>query len=217
MTLFGGLVESALSRVIRPLRPFFPPEVAGFVVIVVGVAVGTLRARSLLGIGAAERATGADLAVGGLSLATMIAFNVWGSGMARVCCALIGMAVGYAATAAGGLLRAADVKTLADAPFLHLPSLVHPLWAFDTALALPFVAALAATLRAMGDVTTCQRINDADWTRPRLTSLSGGVLASGIATTAAGLLGSIGVNTLTSSVGLTAATGVASLCRARAS
>ena len=211
MTLFGGLIESALSRVIRPLRPFFPPEVAGFVVIVVGVTVGSLGARSLLGIGAPEPATGADLAVGGLSLATMIAFNVWGSGIARVCCALIGMALGYAAAAAGGLLRAAELKTLTDAPFVHLPGLAHPLWTFDTALALPFaVAALAATLRTMGDVTTCQRINDAEWTRPSLTSVSGGVLANGIATSAAGLLGTIGVNTLTSSVGLTAATGVAS-------
>jgi len=195
MTLFGGLIESALSRVIRPLRPFFPPEVAGFVVIVVGVTVGSLGARGLLGIGAPEPATGADLAVGGLSLATMIAFNVWGSGIARVCCALIGMALGYAAAAAGGLLRTADLKTLTDAPFVHVPGLAHPLWTFDTALALPFaVAALAATLRTMGDVTTCQRINDAEWTRPSLTSVSGGVLANGIATSAAGLLGTIGVN-----------------------
>ena len=94
---------------------------------------------------------------------------------------------------------------------MHVPGLAHPLWTFDTALALPFaVAALAATLRTMGDVTTCQRINDAEWTRPSLTSVSGGVLANGIATSAAGLLGTIGVNTLTSSVGLTAATGVAS-------
>ena len=211
MTLFGGLVESAISRVIRPLRPFFPPEVAGFVVLVVGVTVGALGARNLFGIGMAERAGGADLAVAGLSLATMIALNVWGSGLARACCALVGMAAGYAAAAAAGLFHAADLKAVTDAPFLHLPSLAHPLWTFDAGLALPFaVAAFAASLRAMGDVTTCQRMNDADWTRPSLTSLSGGVLANGIATTAAGLFGTIGVNTLTSSVGLAAATGVAS-------
>jgi len=211
MTLFGGLVESALSRVIRPLRPFFPPEVAGFVVLVVGVTLGALGARNLFGVGATDHAGGADLAVAGLSLATMVAFNVWGTGLARACCALIGMAVGYAGAAAAGLFRAADLMAVTDAPFLHLPSLAHPLWRFDVGLALPFaVAALAASLRAMGDVTTCQRMNDAEWTRPSLTSLSGGVLANGIATTAAGLLGTIGVNTLTSSVGLAAATGVAS-------
>lgn len=210
MTLFGGLVETALSRVIRPLRPFFPPEVAGFVVVVVGVTLGTLGARNLLAAGGGH-AGAADLGVAGLSLATMIAFNVWGTGLARACCALIGMVVGYAAAAAADLLRAADFKAVVDAPFVHLPSLAHPLWSFDAGLALPFaVAALAASLRTMGDVTTCQRINDAEWTRPSLRSLGGGVLANGLATTAAGVFGTIGVNTVTSCVGLAAATGVAS-------
>jgi xanthine/uracil permease len=41
MTLFGGMVEAALSRVLRPLRPFFPPEIAGFVVVMVGVTLGS--------------------------------------------------------------------------------------------------------------------------------------------------------------------------------
>jgi len=72
------------------------------------------------------------------------------------------------------------------------------------------VAALAACLRAMGDITTCQKINDAEWTRPRIRSISGGVLANGLATATAGICGTIGVNTLTSSVGLAGATGVTS-------
>jgi NCS2 family nucleobase:cation symporter-2 len=82
---------------------------------------------------------------------------------------------------------------------------------FDLGLAIPFgVAALAACLRTMGDITTCQKINDAEWTRPGMRSISGGVLANGMATAAAGICGTIGVNTLTSSVGLTSATGVTS-------
>jgi NCS2 family nucleobase:cation symporter-2 len=62
----------------------------------------------------------------------------------------------------------------------------------------------------MGDVTTCQKINDAEWTRPNMRSISGGTLANGLSTATAGLLGTIGVNTLTSSVGLSGATGVTS-------
>jgi xanthine permease XanP len=211
MTVFGGLIETALSRVLRPLRPFFPPEIAGFVVLVVGVTLGALGTRNLLGIGGAEQARGPDLAVAAVSLTTMVALNVWGTGLARVCCALVGMIAGYAAAGVAGILTAADFRAVAEAPFFHIPSLAHPMWRFDVALAIPFgVAALAACLRAMGDVTTCQKMNDAEWMRPSLRSLSGGVLANGIGTTAAGLLGTIGINTLTSSVGLAAATGVAS-------
>lgn len=211
MTLFGGLIEGALSRVLRPLRPFFPPEMAGFVVVMVGVTLGNLGMRSVLGIGTPLGAGPRDLAVTGITLATMVALNVWTRGSVRVFCALIGMVAGYLAAALAGSLTAADLARFEEAPFLHVPDMIHGGWRFDATLAVPFaVAALAACLRAMGDVTTCQKINDAEWTRPSMRSLSGGVLANAISTTSAGLLGTIGVNTLTSSVGLAGATGVTS-------
>ena len=211
MTLFGGVIESALSRVLRPLRPFFPPEIAGLVVVVVGVTLGSLGMRHVLGVGTAGGAGAGHLAVVAVSLATMVALNVWTKGTLRVFCALIGMVAGYVAAAIAGDLTLADLKPVQAAPLIHLPNLSHPGWSFDRALAVPFaVAAFAACLRAMGDVTTCQKINDAEWTRPSMRSLSGGVLANGISTAAAGLLGTIGVNTLTSGVGLAGATGVTS-------
>ena len=40
MTLFGGVIEAALSRVLIRLRPYFPSEISGFVVTMIGVAVG---------------------------------------------------------------------------------------------------------------------------------------------------------------------------------
>jgi NCS2 family nucleobase:cation symporter-2 len=36
MTAFGGLVEIALSRALRRLRPYFPSEISGVVVVMVG-------------------------------------------------------------------------------------------------------------------------------------------------------------------------------------
>ena len=32
MTVFAGAVEITIARLMRPLRPFMPPEIAGFVV-----------------------------------------------------------------------------------------------------------------------------------------------------------------------------------------
>jgi NCS2 family nucleobase:cation symporter-2 len=94
---------------------------------------------------------------------------------------------------------------------LRLPDASHVHWAFDTSLMIPFaVAAVAVSLRAMGDVTICQKTNDAAWTRPDMRSISGGALANGLSTALAGLLGTIGTNTSTSNVGLAAATGVTS-------
>jgi xanthine permease XanP len=95
--------------------------------------------------------------------------------------------------------------------FVRLPRLDHVSWSFDPVLLAPFVvASLAATLRAMGDVSNAQRINDADWVRPKFASLAGGVAANGIAVIFCGLVGSSGVNTSSSSIGLSGATGVTS-------
>ena len=211
MTLFGGLLEVGLSRVFRRLRPLFPAEIAGYVVVAVGMTLGAVGMRNILNIDAPQGASARDFAVAAASLATMVGLNVWTKGLPRLFCALLGMGVGYTASAVVGRLTGADFRSVDTAPFLHLPSLRHASWSFDLALTVPFaVAALAASLRAMGDVTTCQKTNDAEWTRPNLRSITGGMLANGMSTAAGGLLGTIGVNTLTSGVGLAAATGVTS-------
>jgi NCS2 family nucleobase:cation symporter-2 len=62
----------------------------------------------------------------------------------------------------------------------------------------------------MGNVTTCQRVNDAEWTRPDMRTISGGVLADGLGSLCAGLLGTVGMSSASSNVGLASATGVTS-------
>ena len=52
---------------------------------------------------------------------------------------------------------------------------------------LPFtVAALAVTLKGIGDITALQRINDAGWVRAEMGSISRGTLANGLANMFAG-------------------------------
>jgi xanthine permease XanP len=75
----------------------------------------------------------------------------------------------------------------------------------------PFVlAAVASTLKTIGAVTTCQKINDAAWKRPEMDSIRKGVAADGLATIIAGCLGSTGQNSATSGIGVSTATGATS-------
>jgi len=211
MTIFAGLFEMGVSRLLRPLRPFFPPEIAGFVVVMIGVTIGILGFRSLLGTATAQPPDAAALGVAAITLATMVALNVWTKGATKLFCALIGMVVGYVIAAFVGVLPAVDLERLRAAPLIRLPDVSHVEWAFDVSLVVPFaIAAVAATLRAMGDVTVCQKTNDAAWTRPDMRSISGGALANGLCTALSGLLGTVGANTSTSNIGLAAATGVTS-------
>lgn len=211
MTAFGGLIEIAVSRVLRPLRPYLPPELSGLVVLLVAVSVGNLGFRSLLGIDAAQPPDTREFAVAALTLATMLGLSVWSRGAARLFCALIGMTVGYLAASMTGILAAADFDALHQAALVSVPRFAAHGWSWDAALVIPFaIAALGTAIRGVGDITIAQKINDTDWVRPEMRSVSGGVLANGMANVLGGLLGAHGVSTYTSSVGLSAASGVTS-------
>jgi xanthine permease XanP len=209
MTLFAGVVESAIAPLLNRLRAIFPPEVSGLVVLLIGLSVGTSGLRLMLSPGAAPVAD-LEWAVAGVTLVTMVALNVWATGMARMLCALVGLIVGYIAAAVAGLLAGAFAP-VADAPWLGLPLPTQLAWAFDPVLIAPFViAAIAAALKAAGTIAICQRMNDADWVRPDMRTTTGGVLADGVSTALAGLIGAVGTNTSTPAVGLAQATGVGS-------
>ena len=126
-------------------------------------------------------------------------------------CVLFGIAVGYAASAALGILDFSAAIPSKGLPLLRFPSLHFLQWRFDANLFAPFViVAIAGTLHLMGNVSTAQRINDADWVRPNFTSLTGGLVGNGIASIISAMIGGLGINSYSSSIGLSAATGITS-------
>ena len=211
MTIFAGVIESALSPFLRRIRPLFPPEIGGLVIFFVGTTAAVVGFRNMFAIGATQPVgTGHWIAVA-VTLSVTVALNVWGKGQARMFCALIGMASGYLTAIATGIVAPDATRTLAELPIFAIPTFGHLSWTFSTAMILPFaIAAVAVTVKAVGMLTVCQRINDAGWVRPDMTTISKGVFADGLGTIFAGLVGSVGINPGASCIGLVAATGVAS-------
>jgi xanthine permease XanP len=210
MTLFAGALEAVLARFLPRLRAILPTELSGFVIFMIGITAGIAGLRSLLSSQAAP-VTLSEWSVGALTLATMVAFNVWGKGAAKMLCALIGLAVGYLAALSSGLLEKSELTGIEDATWIALPTFQNVSWSFDIAIAASFaIACLAAAMKAVGTIAVCQRMNDAEWVRPDMKSATRGVLADGVATMVAGAMGAVGTNTSTPSVGLASATGVAS-------
>jgi NCS2 family nucleobase:cation symporter-2 len=212
MTVIGGFVQVAIAPLLHRLRALPPSEIAGLVIAVVGLTLAGLGVRYGLGINAQQQKINPEyVIVAGVSLVTMVVLNIWSKGYGKMFCVLIGMMVGYAAGAGLGIFDLAGTIPEGGLSVVRLPRLQHMGWSFDPVLVAPFaVASLAATLRAMGDVSNAQRINDADWVRPNFGSLAGGVLANGVAVVFCGLVGSCGINTYSSSIGLSGATGVTS-------
>jgi xanthine permease XanP len=211
MTLAAGVLQVAIAPILHRLRALLPTEIAGVVIAVVGLTLGSLGVRYGLGINEGEAIRPGFLAVSCLSLATMTALNVWAGGYARMFCVLIGVAVGYAASAALGVYDPAIALPTNGVGLFRIPRLDDVGLSFNVSALAPFiVAALASTLRVMGDVSNAQRLNDADWLRPNLRTLAGGVAGNGLATIFCGLVGGFGVNTYSSCIGLSAATGITS-------
>ena len=183
MTVIAGVLQTAIAPVLRRVRFLLPPEIAGLVISVVGLSIAVLGVRySLIG-GATDQIMPENLAIAGVSLTTMVILNVWTKGYLRMFCVLFGMAVGYAASAALGLLDFSAAISSKGLPLLRFPSLELLQWRFEPTLVAPFViVAVAGTLHLMGNISTAQRINDADWARPHFTSLTGGQVGNGIAT-----------------------------------
>ena len=103
MTIFAGLLEAAIAPLLNRLRAIFPAEISGLVD-PDDRLVGRHRRpafdawRDIAAVGTAE------WCVAGITLAAMVILNVWGRGILRMFCALIGLAVGYVAAGFAGLL-----------------------------------------------------------------------------------------------------------------
>src|SRR5499427_4915885 len=141
----------------------------------------------------------------------MVGVTVWGSSRLQLFGVLIGIAVGSICAYASGLVTDEHLHRLEQASLLALPSFTGEGWSFSGTLLVPFlVTALASSLKAVGDLTTCQKVNDAEWKRPDMKSISGGILADACGVLLSGGLGTMGQSTGTSNIGLATATGATS-------
>jgi xanthine permease XanP len=212
MTVFGGMVELLLAQIVPRLQPFFPAEIAGLCVAEIGIILGSLGMRLILGIGAASSAKiPVEAAWGAVTLALMIGLQVWAKGILRMLSVILGMIVGVLVGLALGLYDPHPIAALAGTQLVRLPAWPGLRLSFRGASIVPFViSAAACAMRAVGDITMSQKINDRAWIRPDMANIRRGVTADGFGTLVSALLGSIGGNTYSSSVAVANASGVAS-------
>jgi xanthine permease XanP len=209
MTVFAGCAEMAISPFLRRLRALFPPEMSGLVVLLVGIAIGSLAVRQLPGslIDGADRPLWMTLLV---TFVTIAGLSVWGPPQLRRVAVLAGMMAGFVCASFSGVFSAADFAAIEAEPLLAIPRMGQWGIAFDPTLITPFViAALAASTKAAGILSLAQRAAVGS-SPPDPSMIARGVFADGLGTAVAGLFGTTGLSTSPSSVALVAATGVTS-------
>ncbi|MCX7017787.1 MAG: purine/pyrimidine permease [Candidatus Sumerlaeota bacterium] len=214
MTALAGILEVAFAALLRRLRVLFPPEVVGIVVMLVGMVVIRISVENFVGIshGMGDKtSTLPKVAVGVLTLLSMITISVWSKGTMRLYSALIGIVIGYIISYVFGIVAQSHIDTIFHARFFALPYISSLGWSIDYSVIVPFViATICSSLKTVGDLITCQKINDADWRRADMKNVAKGVAADGFGGIIPGLLGGYGQSTSSSNIGMSIATGATS-------
>ena len=212
MTFIAGAFEVVFSRIAAKMRAFFPSEVTGTLVTMVGIEVIPFAMKRFVGMDATHSSpdlTKSLIAVA--TLAAMMGLTVWGKGKIRLYSVLIGMLIGYALAFFLGALGPKEFSHLDGSSWFSWPAPGSYGLSFSTALIIPFVvAALSSALKTMGDLSTCQKVNDTGWKRPDMNSISRGILACGAGNLLSGLTGALGQSPSSSNIGLSIATGATS-------
>lgn len=208
----GGLIEMLVgaSRVLRYLRKFFPPVVSGVVIICIGLSLGQVAIRLLIGDGRGANFLFAGLVIllifllqlrgeklaGGVIARGSIFFSIW----------LVGLGI-------AGMLGEVDWALVAQKPWLQLPRL-FPFggpgmgWEFSVAAVLAVLAGyLGSMVESLGDYAATCAVADETYT---VRHMNRGIFAEGLASALATLFGGIPVTSYTQNIGIIATTRVAS-------
>jgi NCS2 family nucleobase:cation symporter-2 len=213
MTIVAGLAEAVFARLVRHLGFLFPPEITGLVVLMVAESLVPLATSKFFGITFHdEPISGITVAVASATLLAMVAINVWGRGKLRLYGVLIGLVVGYALSFATGIFGPEQWQRLSSAPWIALPWIegmtkISFRW---TLLPAFLIASATGALKTMGNLIMCEKFNDAEWKRPDLDRIGGGLLADSFALAVSGLIGGMGSDTSASNVALSSASGATS-------
>ncbi|MDF3059332.1 MAG: Xanthine/uracil permease [Rariglobus sp.] len=213
MTMVAGLVEALLAPLLRHLKFLFPTEVTGLVVFMVGVSLVPVGASKFLGIDyTGDPIRPVVLLVATVTFLLMAVINVRGGPRLKLYSVLIGLVVGYALSAATGLVPAEHWSALKDAPLFALPFHSKMLDVrFEWSLVPPFaIVSICGALKSMGNLITCQKANDDDWQQPDMKRVSKGIFADSLSVMLAGALGGMATDTSSSNVGLSQASGATS-------
>lgn len=211
MVAVVGIAQMAFAYLFQRLRGVFTVQVAGLSVMLIGLGLGYYGVKLVL-LGEPGATSLQDQTfLCGLTLASMIAFNVWSSGYLRLFSAFLGLLIGLVGGALSDAIPAADWQLFHDSPLFYLPRPMYFGWSIDPHSLLPAViTGMFLALHGFGALVAAQRFNDADWKRPDLQSVKQGIIAEGLTNLLNSFLNGIPLTSSGGAVSLAASTGCSS-------
>ena len=211
MMSVAGLVQIGASRIIPKLRAFFPVEIAGLTVFMLGSGLGLVGLKNFLGIGTEFQCAPAGYVVGFFTLTVIIVLNLWTKGLGRAFSVFIGLIAGQALAYQQGLVSSEAIQGIFNAAPFAIPSLGKFGWSLDWRLVPDFViVGLALSFNCFGVITIAQRANDSGWKRPDMDGVGRGLLAEGLTNIVCSAINAVPQTASGGAVGLAEASGITS-------
>ena len=206
-----GLVQIGASRLVPRLRSLFPVEIAGLIVLILGLGLGLVGIHNFLAIDTPMQGTAEAFGAGFLTLAVIIGLNIWTRGHWHAFSVFIGLVVGQVFSILTGLVSAQKLSTFTEVPLFAVPQIGQFGWAFDWTLLPHFIiVGLALSFNCFGVLTVAQRANDAGWKRPDMKGIGHGLMAEGLTNMVCSLVNGVTQTASGGAIGLAQASGITS-------
>ena len=217
-SIIGGLFESVLGFMLKPLRKFFPAVVTGTVVLSIGLSLIAVGVNSFGGGNTAKDFGSVEnLMLGAVVLLVIVALKHGTRGITSASSILIGIIVGYIVAGAMGVILSTTAldadgmeytkawvlnwDKVAQADWISLPQLLPVKPVFDLRAVLPVLIMFIVTaVETVGDISGVMEGGMGREATDK--ELSGGVICDGAGSSLAALFGVLPNTSFSQNVGL---------------
>ncbi|WP_046016221.1 nucleobase:cation symporter-2 family protein [Marinomonas sp. S3726] len=207
--LCSAFIEIILSRFMHKLGRIITPVVTGIVITTIGLSLIKVGMTDLAGgFNAEDKGALHYLAIGGITLSTIILLNRFSNQTLRLSAIMIGMVVGYISAAFMGMVN----YDIAEVALITIPTPFKYGLDFDIAAFIPVaIISVVTAIETTGDLTANSMVSNEPVKGPvYMRRIKAGVLGDGTNSTIAAIMGSFPMSTFSQNNGVIQLTGVAS-------
>lgn len=210
MTVFSGLLRFVLGSFTFKLRKFFPAEVTGTMIFILGVNLVPTALKNFLGSAVGGVYNPMHLVVAVLTLLFMLSCTLFLKPL-KPYTALLGIVFGFAMSVVTGVFDPASFSALKDQAAVAMPIYSELSYSFDLRVLIPFVVVtVAGVVDNIGDFSACQSADDPNFKKPNWKSIESGIRGNALGTAVSGMLGGPIQSTATTNIGIAGASGITS-------
>ncbi|MBQ5600964.1 MAG: purine/pyrimidine permease [Phascolarctobacterium sp.] len=208
--VFSGVLKLLMSGFTFRMRKFFPAEVTGTMIFILGINIIPSAFKNFLGTSVNGTYDYMHLTVAVVTLIFMLACTLFIKPL-KPYTALLGIGFGFLMAIVTGVFDVSSFAQLSNSSLIALPIYMDLSYSFDYRALVPFiVVTIASVVDNIGDFTAVQSSNDVNFKKPNWKSIENGIRGASIGTIISGLAGGPVQSTATTNIGIANASGITS-------